>query len=174
MTTLQLNKVKQTLGFFSMTIAWTLMNLFHSIFLAWTDGKADDSGVIIFWSGLFITIAWAIFIIYPLNRLDHTKQFLKPYIFPFITGLYGVLTYSLIVGGLIRSLDFVIMFIPLALMTGLIFGFTYSLLIKSDKLVSLLVRRPLIKAVLIFSPVIVLFFFLWVLPSVAPSLAFRF
>ena len=174
MTTLQLNKVKQTLGFFSMTIAWTLMNLLHSIYLAWTDGKADDSGVIIFWSGLFITIAWAIFIIYPLNRLDHTKQFLKPSIFPFITGLYGVLTYSLIVGVLFRSLDLVIMFMPLAFLTGLIFGFTYSLLIKSDKLVGLLVRRPLTKAVLIFSPVIVLLFFLWVLPSVAPSLAFRY
>ena len=63
---------------------------------------------------------------------------------------------------------------PLAFLTGLIFGFTYSLLIKSDKLVGLLVRRPLTKAVLIFSPVIVLLFFLWILPTVAPSLAFRY
>lgn len=174
MTTLQLKKVKQTLGFFSMTIAWTFMNLLHSIYLAWTDGKADDSGVIIFWSGIFIIIAWALFILYPLIRLDHTKQFLNPYIFPFLTGLYGVLTYSLIVGVLFRSLDLVIKFMLLAFLTGLIFGFTYSLLIKSEKIVGLLVRRPLIKAVLIFSPVIVLFFFLWFLPTIVPSLVFRY
>jgi len=141
-TTQQLNKVKQTLGFFSMTIAWTLMNLFHSIYLAWTDGKADDSGVIIFWSGLFTTISWAIFIIFPLNKLDHSAQIFKPLIFPFIAGLYGALTYSIIVGGLFRSLDLVVMFMPLALLTGLIFGVAYSQLMRSDKLVDFLVRRP--------------------------------
>lgn len=119
----KLNKVRQTLGFFLMTIAWILMNLLHSIYLAWTDGKVDDSGVVIFWSGLFITIAWAIFIVFPLNRLDHTRKIFNPYIFPFIAGFYGVLAYSLIVGGLFRSLDLVVMFMPLAFLTGLIFWF---------------------------------------------------
>jgi len=174
MTTQQLNKVNQTLGFFSMTIAWTLMNLFHSIYLAWTDGKADDSGVIIFWSGLFITISWAIFIIFPLNKLDHSAQIFKPLIFPFIAGLYGVLTYSIIVGGLFRSLDLVIMFMPLALLTGFIFGVAYSLLIRSDKLVYFLVRRPLAKSVFFMSPAIILFFFLWLLPTITPSIVFRY
>src|SRR5688500_11809864 len=135
MTTQKINSVKQTLGFFSMTIAWTLMNFLHSIYLAWTDGKADDSGVIIFWSGLFVTIAWAIFIIYPLSRLDHSREIFKPQIFPFLAALYGALTYSIIVGGLFRDHDLVIIFMPLALLTGLIFGISYSLLIRSDKLI---------------------------------------
>lgn len=87
MTTLKINRIKQTIGFLSMTIAWTLMNILHSIYLASRDGKADDNGVVIFWSGLFIITAWAIFIIYPLKKLDHSRQFFKPTIFPFITAL---------------------------------------------------------------------------------------
>lgn len=52
MITNKINKVKQTLGFFSMTIAWVLMNLLYSVYLTWTNGRADDTGVIISWSGL--------------------------------------------------------------------------------------------------------------------------
>jgi hypothetical protein len=174
MTNLKLNSVKQTLGFFSMTVAWALMNLLHSIYLGVTDGKADDSGVVIFWSGLFIAIAWAVFIIYPLNKLDHSKPLFKPTIFPFIAALYGALTYSIIVGGLFRSLDLVLMFTPLALLTGIIFGLSYSILIRSDTLVDLLNRKPFVKLFLVLSPAIILFFFLWVLPTIAPSLVFRY
>lgn len=174
MMTKQLNKVKHTLGFFSMTIAWTLMNLFHSIYLAWAEGKADDSGVMIFWSGLFIIVSWAIFIILPLKKLDHSKQIFSPLIFPFIAGLYGVLIYSIIVGGLFRSIDLIVMFMPLALLTGLFFGVAYSQLIKSEKLVDFLIRRPLAKSIFFFLPAIILFFFLKLLPTITPSLVFRY
>jgi len=169
-----MNKVKQTIGFFSMTIAWTLMNLIYSFYLTWKDGFADDIGVIIFWSGLFIVIAWAIFIIFPLSRLDSLKRIFNPKIFPFITTLYGALAYSIIVGGLFRSIELVTMFLPLALLTGLIFGVSYSLLINSKKLVDFLNRRPFFKIVLFLSPAIILFFFLWLLPTIAPALAFRY
>jgi len=174
MTTLKINNVKQTLGFFSMTIAWSLMNFLYSIYLTFKDGRADDIGVVIFWSGLFITLAWAIFIIYPLHKLDHSRQIFKPTIFPFITAIYGALTYSIIVGGLFQSFELLMMFLPLALLTGLIFGFAYSLLIKSNKLVDFLNKRPIFKIVLFLSPAIILFFFLWVMPMLAPSLVFRY
>ncbi|MFN0050261.1 MAG: hypothetical protein ACKVOU_14145 [Cytophagales bacterium] len=172
MKTPQLNQVKQAFGFFSITIAWTLMNLLHSMYLAWTDGKADDSGVVIFWSGLFITISWAVFIIFPIGKLDHSTQIFKPLIFPFITGLYGAFTYSILIGGLFCSLDLVVMFIPLAILTGFIFGVAYSQLIRLDKLVDFFVRRPLLKSIFFLSPVIFLLFFLWLLPTIAPSLVF--
>ncbi|MDE3184984.1 MAG: hypothetical protein KGM16_16350 [Bacteroidota bacterium] len=174
MTTIKINKVKQTLGFFSMTIAWSLMNFFYSIYLVFKDGKADDIGVVIFWSGLFIIIAWAIFIIYPLHKLDHSRQIFKPTIFPFITTVYAALTYSIIVGGLFQSMELIMMFLPLALLTGLIFGLAYSLFIKSDKLVDFLNKRPIFKLVLFLSPAIILFFFLWVMPLIAPSVVFRY
>jgi len=157
-----------------MTIAWTLMNVLYSIYLAARYGKADDIGVVVFWSGLFIIIAWAIFIIYPLNKLDHSRQLFKLPIFPFISAVYGTLTYSTIVGGLFRSFDLVIMFMPLALLTGLFFGLSYSILIRSDRLVDFLIKRPIFKIVFFLSPAVILFLFLWVMPTIAPSLMFRF
>lgn len=172
--TQKVNSIKQTLGFFSMIIAWTLTNFLYCMYLAWKNGKADNIGVIIFWSGLFITIAWAIFIIYPLSRLDYSRQIFKPKIFPLITTVYGALTYSIIVGGLFRSLDSVVMFLPLAFLTGLIFGISYSQLIRADKLVDFLFERPFAKVLLLLSPAYVLIFFLGLLPTVAPSLSFRY
>ncbi len=174
MTILKLNKVKQTVGFFSMTIAWAMMNILYAIYLAARDGKADDSGVIVFWSGLFIIIAWAIFIVFPLHKLDHSGRVFKPAIFPFISAIYGALTYSIIVGALFRSPDLVIMFMPLALLTGFIFGLSYSLLIISERLVDLLGRGPGFKIILLLIPAVVLFFWLWVMPAIVPSLVFRF
>jgi hypothetical protein len=173
MNTINLKKVNQTLGFFSMTIAWALMNLLYTFYLVWKDGKADDNGVVIFWSGLFIIIAWAIFIIWPLHRLDHSGKLFHPLIFPLITGLYAVLAYSIIVGGLF-GFDLAVIFLPLALLTGVIFGLSYSLFIRSDKLILVLTQRPYVKIFFFISPVVILFFFLWVLPTIAPSLVFRY
>lgn len=174
MTTQKINNVKQTIGFFSMTIAWTLMNIINSIYLVSEDERADDSGVIIFWSGLFIIIAWAVFIIWPLSRLDHSKKLFKPQIFTLVSTVYGVLTYSIIVGGIFRSFELVIMFLPQAILVGLFFGLSYSLLIKNQKLIGLLNQRPLTKTIFFLSPIIILGFFLWFLPLVAPSLVYRY
>lgn len=169
-----MNKVKQTIGFFSITIAWALMNLSYSFYLTWKNGKADDIGVIIFWSGLFIVIAWAVFIIFPLSRLDSSNRIFNPKIFPFIATLYAGLTYSFIVGGLFQSIELVNMFLPLALLTGLIFGISYSLFIHSKKFVGFLNNRPFFKITFFLFPVIILLLFLWLLPTIAPALAFRY
>lgn len=174
MTIQKINNVKQTIGFFSMTIAWTLMNILNSIYLVSEDGKADDSGVIIFWSGLFITIAWAVFIIWPLNRLDYSKKLFKPQIFPVVTTIYGALTYSVIVGGIFQSLELVGMFLPQAILVGFFFGLTYSFLIRSARIIELLNKRPITKTLFFLSPVMVLGFFLWLLPLIAPNLVYRF
>ena len=121
MTTHKIDNVKQTIGFFSMTIGWTLMNILNSIYQVTEDGKADDSGVVIFWSGLFIAIAWAVFIIWPLSKLDHSKKLFKPQIFIPVSTVYGALTYSIIVGGIFRSFELVTMFLFQAILVGLFF-----------------------------------------------------
>lgn len=157
-----------------MITAWALTSILYSIYLVWKDGNADDSGVVMYWSGLFITLAWATFIIYPLNRLDHSREIFKPKIFLLITAIYGALAYSILVGGIFRSFDLVIMFLPLATLIGLFFGLTYSLLIKSDKLVDLLFKRPSTKIIFFLSPAIFLFIYLWLLPTIAPAAMFRF
>lgn len=174
MTTDKIKNINQTLGFFSITVGWTLTNLLHSIYLGWTYGKATDSGVVLSWSGIFVYIAWAIFIIYPLNKLDHNKALFRQQIFPFLTAGYAGLAYTILVGGLFRDFDLVIMFMPLALSIGLFFGLTYSALITSDRIVRLLNDKPVFKLVSFLSPVLILTFFLWLLPALFPSLVYRY
>jgi hypothetical protein len=174
MTIQRLNTVKQTFGFFAMSISWTLMNVLNSLYQVSAHGEAGDSGVVIFWSALFMTIAWAIFIIYPISKLDHTKRTFRPLTLPFVTGAYGGFVYAILVGGLFRSLDLVTMFLPLALLAGFIFGIAYSQLITSSRLINFLNNQPLWKGIIFLSPALPLFFFLWALPTVVPSLAFRY
>jgi len=174
MTNKKLNNVKQTIGFFSMTISWTLMNILNSIYITLEDGKADDSGVIIFWSGLFIVVSWAIFIIFPLSKLDHNRKLFQPIFFTIISSVYGVLTYSIIVGGIFQSLELVLMFLPQAFVVGLSFGLSYSFLIKSKRLIELLNGKPVSRGIFFLAPAFVLVFFLWFLPLIAPNLVYRF
>ena len=174
MTTDKIKNINQTLGFFSITIGWTLTNFLYSIFLGLTYGKATDSGVVLTWSGIFIYIAWAIFIIYPLNKLDHTSNLLKRHTFPFLTTVYSVIVYTILIGGLFQNFELVFMFMPLTISIGFVFGFTYSSIITSDRIVNLLNDKPAIKIVSFLSPVIILIFFLWLLPTLFPSFVFRF
>jgi len=174
MTSKKINDVKQTIGFFSLTLAWAVMNLINSFHIAIEDGKADDSGVIIFWSGLFIFISWALFIIWPLNRLDHSRKLFRPLIFTLLSTLYASIAYAIIVGGLFRSVELLIMFLPEAIITGMLFGLFYSLFIRSDNVINYLYARPVSKSLFFLSPVIILVFFLWFLPLVSPTLVYRF
>lgn len=166
--------MKQTLGFFSMSISWALMNIFHSVYLVAMDGIADDSGVVIFWSGIFIAVAWAVFIIYPLHKLDHSGKLFRPTIFPLLTTFFAGITYAILVGGLFRSSDVVLMFLPLAVVTGFLFGACYALLIRTDKIVNLLYNRPFIKLFFFLSPAFFIIIFLWLLPNIVPTFIFRY
>ena len=170
----KLEDVKQTIGFFALTIGWALMNIFNSIYIVLKDGKADDSGVIIFWSGFFILFSWMIFLIWPLNKIDHSKRMFNPYIFPFISGLYAAIIYTIMIGGIFQSIELVLMFMPQAVMTGIIFGIFYSILIKSKNLINFLYNKPVSKLILFLSPAIILGIFLWVLPMVIPSQVYRY
>lgn len=174
MKTDKIKNINQTLGFFSVTIGWALTNVLYSIYLGWTYGKATDSGVVLFWSGLFVYIAWVIFIIYPLNKLDHNKPLLRRQLFPFMTAVYAGLAYTILVGGIFRDFELVIMFMPLALAVGLFFGLTYSTLITSNRLAILLTEKPLFKLLSFLSPVYLLVLFLWIFPTLFPSLVYRF
>lgn len=170
----KIKHINQTLGFFSITVGWILTNLLYSIYLGWTYRIATDSGVALSWSGLFIYMAWAIFIIYPINKLDHNKRIFKRPVFPFVTTVYAGLVYVILVGGLFRDYEFVIMFMPLALSIGLIFGLTYSTLIANDRIINLLNDKPAIKLISFLSPVFFLIFFLWLLPTIMPSVVYRY
>jgi hypothetical protein len=66
------------------------------------------------------------------------------------------------------------MFLPLAILAGLIFGLSYSLLIKANNLIEFLNKRPIFKVVLILSPAIFIFFFFWALPMLAPAIVYQY
>ena len=96
-TMTQIKKVNQTLSFFSMTVAWLVMNFLFIIYQFFLNGRATDILAMLFWTGIFIFIAWLLFIILPLNLLNHSRPIFKPIIFPFIAGLYGAITFIIIV-----------------------------------------------------------------------------
>jgi hypothetical protein len=148
--------------------------LLHSIYLGWKYGKATDSGVVLYWSAIFIYIAWAIFIVYPLKKLDHKKPLFKRQFFPFLTAGYAGVVYAILVGGIFSDFKLVIMFMPLALSIGLFFGLTYSILIANERIVHLLNAKPTFKLISFLSPVFILTFFLWLLPTIFPSFVYRY
>jgi hypothetical protein len=109
-----------------------------------------------------------------LTNLTIPNHFSSDTFFPFLTAGYSGLVYTILVGGLFRDFDVVVMFMPLALSIGLFFGLTYSTLIASDRIVSLLNDKPAFKLISFLSPVLILSFFLWLLPTVLPSFVYRF
>jgi hypothetical protein len=91
-----------------------------------------------------------------------------------LTAGYAGLVYTILVGGLFRDFDLVVMFMLLALSIGLLFGLTYSTLIANDRIVNLLNDKPPLKLFSFLSPVLILTFFLWLLPTLFPSVVYRF
>ena len=80
----------------------------------------------------------------------------------------------ILIGGIFRSFDLVFMFLLQAMLVGFFFGLVYSILIKQESLIDLLNKKPILKTALFLSPALVVGFYLWFLPLVAPSLVFRF
>jgi hypothetical protein len=159
-TMTQIKKVNQTLSFFSMTVAWLVMNFLFIIYQFFLNGRATDILAMLFWTGIFIFIAWLLFIILPLNLLNHSRPIFKPIIFPFIAGLYGAITFIIIVGGIFWDKNLVISFVSLAFVAGLIFGLSYSLLIRADRLIKLLIDKPYLKIIFFLFPFIIFGVFL--------------
>tara|TARA_R110002049_G_scaffold188691_1_gene357186 strand:+ start:59 stop:847 length:789 start_codon:yes stop_codon:yes gene_type:complete len=170
----KINDTKQTIGFFATTIAWAFMNIANAIYIVIEDGKATDSGVIIFWSGLFIFLTWVLFLIWPIEKLNHSGRIFKTIIFIPLSILYAGIAYAIIVGSLFQSFELVLMFFPQALLVGFIFGLAYINLIKSKKVVDLLFGKPIIKMGFFLSPLLFLGLFLYLFPLVAPNIAYRF
>ena len=165
---------KQILGFFSISVAWTSTMIIYAVYQVIKYGKTEDMEMMLFWSALFVFIGWVIFIIFPLTRLDHSRKMFQTKIFPFVTGIYAGGVYTLLIGGLFRSPEVIMMFLVWAIVIGVIFGFTYSLLISSNKLLRLVNRKPALQLLSPLSPLIFLGLFWWLLPSLFPTAVFRF
>ena len=169
-----MNKIpKQILGFFSISIAWVISMIMMSIYQVIKHDRTDLQ-VIISWSAIFVFVAWGIFVIFPLARLDHSRKIFRIKFLPFVTGVYAMLVYSLLIDGLFRSVELVLNFLVWALIIGILFGLIYSILISSKRLILLLNRKPILKVFSPLSPLILSAFLWWLLPALLPSVVFRF
>jgi hypothetical protein len=162
------------ISFFSISIGWIVMNLIYSVYLVLILGKASDTGSIMLWSALFVYISWVVFIIYPLKKIRHIKILNKPFLFTLISVIYAKVVFIILVGGLFRTLNIILMFMPLAILVGLFFGLTYSMLINNIILVKMFNKRKIITPLFYLSPIIILFYFLWVIPTLFPYSSYNF
>lgn len=170
----ELKRVKTFLGFLSMMVAWSLMNIFYMLFEVLKNGKTSDPSVLFFWSFIYIVFAWLIFLLIPLKKLDPNGKLFSPLVFIFISTLYGTLVSVLLNLLLFQSTETISFLLPLGSLTGFFFGLTYSLLIRSNKLIYLLDRKPGLKIIAFLYPIMISLLIFYLFPKYAPQTAFRF
>lgn len=167
-----MKKDTTTISFLSISIAYTIGLLFFAISETAKNGRADDFGVIIFWSAIFELIAWAVFLIYPLKKLNHKSSLFNPIIFPLITTIYFLAVFTLMIGWAFFVGQYYIVF-GVAAVVGYSFGLIYVILIKSERFHKFIHAKTFNRLIVLY-PFVFLFCFLWVFPKITPSLAFRF
>lgn len=167
-----LKQAISSISFLAILIAWSFGLLSFCAYELLTNGKVDDFGVIIFWSGLFELLAWLIFIWPVLTRLNHQNKFFRFPIFPIITTIYSELVFITLIGWLFFSTDYYVVFV-VAGTVGLTFGIIYLPLIKNNKLVELINTKDWTRLLILAYPVAFLTLFLWVFPLTFPATAFR-
>jgi len=164
---------KQTLGFLAITLAWLTTMIVASVYQVIRYGKTEDLQVIIFWSALFVFIAWLVFIVPPLAILRPSRKMFRIMIFPLITGCYAAAVYSLMIG-ILFPVGVIRIYIAWAILIGVLFGLVYSLLSSSGKLIHLLQLRPILKIFCALLPFILSGLVWWLFPILAPRLSYRF
>jgi len=151
-------------SFIIMMAAWLFMNLIYAFVTAIQSGKTNESGVILFWSGLYILLSWAVFILIPQTIFKKLK-FGKFILFAApIMGTYAAMVYSLLLGKMFGFNETYFFFLTYAILTGLIYGFLLSL-------ISL--KQSAKKALMYLVPVVGIFFYI-LFPLILPSQAYRF
>jgi len=99
-------KAITSISFLSICIAYTVGLIFFAVQQVIENGKVDDFGVIIFWSGLFELLAWVLFLRIPLVRLNHDLPIFKRSLFPLISTLYAEIVFTILIGWLFLQSDF--------------------------------------------------------------------
>ena len=140
------------------------MNLLYAGITAKQFGKTDDSGVILFWSGIYILLSWIFFIWIPTKLIPKLKYGKAIYFATPIMGLYSAIAYTILLGKIFDFGETYIFFLPYAILTGLIYGLLFTIIKVS----------PTSEKYLLFlTPSIGIAFYL-LFPLILPSQAYRF
>ena len=135
-------------------------------------GLPDDFYPIIFWSGLFEALAWLAFV-FPF--LKHFDKLVKStgWLFPILSALYFEVAFIVLIGWGFFSTGFNAVYV-VAAMVGFTYGVSYLSLSSNKALTQFLAGSLLNRLTVLLYPVLFLFAFLWLFPSIMPSVAFRF
>ena len=140
------------------------MNLIYAFITAKQFGKTNDSGIILFWSAIYIFISWSIFIWLP-KRIFNNIKFGKFILLATpIMGIYAGVIYTILLGKIFNFSEAYIYFLPYAVLTGLIYG----VFITMDKYFEK-TSSNLFFAVPIIGVIFYIFF-----PFILPSQAFKY
>lgn len=167
-----MKKDTTSISFLSISIAYTIGLLYFAVTETIKNGEVDDFGVIIFWSAIFELVAWAVFLLYPLKKLNHKSALFSPLIFPFLTTFYSLVVFTLLIGWAFFPNQYYNVF-EVAAVVGFSFGLIYVILIKNERFSGFFSGRVLNRFFLLY-PFIFIVLFLWVFPTIMPSWAFRF
>ena len=160
------------ISFLSISIAYTIGLLFFTIVETLINGKADDFGVIIFWSAIFEFIAWLVFLIYPLKKLNPKSEIFNPLLFPIISMIYLEIVFLIMIGwGFLLSGYYIVLWV--AAVVGFSFGYIYINLINNKRFNNFIRKRELNRLIILY-PFLFIFLFLYAFPKILPATAFRF
>ena len=160
------------ISFLSISIAYTIGLLFFTIVETLINGKADDFGVIIFWSAIFEFLAWLVFLFYPLKKLNSKSKIFNPILFPIISMIYLEIVFIIMIGwGFLISGYYIVLFV--AAVVGYSFGVIYINLINNKRFNDFLRKRELNRLIILY-PFLFIFLFLYAFPKILPATAFRF
>lgn len=160
------------ISFVSLSIGWIGLVLTHILwsFFKYEDASGGETGVVIFWSGLFSLLFYLLFILLPkkvITKQLETKSFIE---FTIGSGLYSLLGFTVLIGWLFLNSDFFGVFID-AFVAGLIFGTTFWYFWNKSELNFESVITKLIGYLI---PIVFLIFYLKIFPSLFPTIAYNY
>jgi len=156
--------VKSSDKFIAIIASWLIMNVAYALITALQYGKTNDSGIILFWSGIYVILSWVIFLWLP-TLIFRKIKFGKAIILAGpILAIYAGIIFTLLLGKTFQYSETYTFYLPYAMLTGLVYGI----------LLTLLNHRKELSLILWMSVLIMSISFYFIFPLLLPSQALRF
>ncbi len=161
------NYIQKTLiAHFFGYLALILTHILWSLII-YKSAAGGDTGVIIFWAGIFLTIFYCFFVLIPRKSIERFSSTLKYYTFAFGFAIYSLIGFIILIGWIFLNSYFIGVFFD-AFFYGLIFGFTYHKIANQN--LSLALKDFII---LLSIPIFIFCIYLIIIPKLFPSFAFK-
>jgi len=156
--------VKFNNSFIATIVAWLIMNISSAIITAIQYGKTNDSGVVLFWSGIYIIMSWVLFLWLPTVIFKKIKFGKLIFFAAPIMAIYAGIVYTLLLGKTFQFSETYRLFLPYSIITGFVYGL----------LITILNHKNEVNKMLWISVPIISISFYFIFPKVLPKQALRF